>query len=99
MLQNIADREVSSCVQEDTLKGTQQDCLKSLLRRIQNLERQQKVDSSFIYQSDHQLIKANEAGLNAVIRDMNDKSAIIKAQSDELQRIRDLLFAIGKKGK
>jgi hypothetical protein len=104
MLQNIADREVSSCVQEDALKGTQQDCLKSLLRRIQSLERQQKVDSSFIFQSDHQRIGSLETDMKRFREPFIDGTfsnikEAVKIQSDELQRIRDHLFAIGKKGK
>jgi hypothetical protein len=54
-VQKIADKEVASCT-EDTLTGTQQDCIKSLLRRIQNLEANDKVQDGLIYQSDHQKI-------------------------------------------
>lgn len=54
-LQKRADKE-AACCEQDTLTGTQQDCLKSLLRRIQNLEANDKVQDNFIYQSDHQKI-------------------------------------------
>lgn len=90
--------------QPDTLKGTQQDCLKSLLRRIQNLEQLQKADSSFIFQSDHQRIGSLETDMKKFREPFIDGTfssmkTAMKQDHDEIQRIRDHLYAIGRKGK
>lgn len=74
-LRKRADKEVESCDQTDySLTGTQQDCLKSLLRRIQALEGNDKVQDNFIYQADHQRIACAEG----TIRDLQKQVADLK---------------------
>jgi hypothetical protein len=71
------------CCQPDSLKGTRVDCLKSLLKRIQALERDLKdyyaaaKINHWEHQADHKKIESHEF---------------------ELQRIRDHLYAIGRGG-
>jgi len=77
-LEKVADKEVASCIDEP-LSGTQKDCLKSLVKRVRNVEgmvaavnERQNADSLFIFPADHQRIVVVEATIRDLQKQVSD---------------------------